>query len=650
MTTSRTILLIFLLLFGLTCSVKAINSLQNTPSRAARRHFENALEARNLLDYQNAISHLERAIARSPNYYDAHLLKATIFSKTGHFEQSIVHYEKAIKIDPSGRQEVHLHLAEAYHKTGKYLLAKNQYEQFLKLEGSSQALQDQAKRGVEGCLFAIDAMQNPVPFEPINMGKNINTEFSEYSPALTADEQTIVFTRKVPITDHRGQPTGRYQEDFFAGNLVDGIWSQASPLGSPINTLGNEGAQTLLPDGRFMFFTACNRPYGLGSCDIYFSRRVGGNWSVPVNMGAPVSSPAWDSHPSISADGKTLYFSSARAGSVGPKDIWTSTLDQSGQFWKEPQNLGLVINTTGNELSPLIHPDNQTLYFASDGHPGMGGLDLFVSRRDSLGNWLKPQNLGYPVNTHADEFGLIVGASGKNAYFASDMAGGFGQKDLYHFELHEGARPSPVTYMRGIVFDMKTNERLQAIFLLIDIESGKEIIRSSSDSHTGEFLVAIPTDRELALNVSRDGYLFFSENFNYTETLTGAEPYMRDIPLTPIEHDKTTILRNVFFDTDSYQLKPDSESELAKLVEFLVQNPSITIEIGGHTDNIGSLEYNTELSERRAVGVVSFLTNQGIDPNRLSAKGYAFNKPIASNQTKEGRAKNRRTEFKITSQ
>jgi len=650
MATSRNILFLLLLLFGLAFSVQGNSGLQNEPTRAARRHFENALKAREILDYQAAIQQLERAIARSPNYYDAHLLKATIFSETRQFEQSIVHYERAIEINPSGRPETHFNLAEAYHKTGQYLLAKKQYQRFLELEAGGPTLRKQAEWGVEWCRFAIEAIQNPVPFEPLNLGEKINTEFSEYSPALTADEQTLVFTRKVPTIGHRGHPTRRYQEDFFVSNLVDGHWSQASPLGPPINTPGNEGAQTLLPDGRFMFLTACNRSDGMGSCDIYFSRRVGNSWSLPVNMGTPVNSSAWDSHPSISADGKILYFSSARDGSIGPKDIWMSTLDESGQFWSEPTNLGSVINTTGKEMSPFIHHDNQTLYFASDGHPGMGGLDLFVSRRDSLGYWSTPQNLGYPINTHADEFGLIVGASGVNAYFASDMAGAFGGQDFYHFQLPIEARPNPVTYMKGIVFDAKTNERLQATFLLIDIESGNEMIRSSSDRQTGEFLVAIPTDRELALNVSKDGYLFFSENFNYIETRTSAEPYIRDIPLTPIEQGQVTVLRNVFFDTDSYELKPESEAELVKLVEFLIQNPSITIEIGGHTDNVGSFEYNKELSERRAAVVVSFLTNNGIEPNRLSAKGYSFDKPIASNETDEGRAKNRRTEFKITSQ
>ncbi len=650
MSTSRNILFVSLLLSVLAFSAKCNTGLQIEPSRAARRHFENALKARNLLDYHTAIHQLERAIERSPNYYDAHLLKATIHSESKQFGQSIVHYEKAIGIDPIGRPETHFFLAEAYHKTGKYLLAKKQFQRFLDYETGGPNLRKKAERGVELCQFAIEALQNPVQYEPLNMGEKINTMFSEYSPALTADEQSIVFTRKVPLIGSRGEISGKYQEDFLASKQVDGIWCQASPLGSPINTFGNEGAQALLPDGRSMFFTACNRPDGIGSCDLYFSSLIGGRWSPPINLGAPVNSPAWDSHPSVSSDGKTLYFSSARIGSSGPKDLWMSTLDQSEQFWIEPINLGPLINTPGNEMSPFIHHDNQTLYFASDGHQSMGGLDLYVSRRDSSGNWSTPQNLGYPINTHADEFGLIVGASGINAYFASDMAGAFGGHDVYHFELPINARPNPVNYMRGIVFDAKTNERLQATFLLLDIESGNEIMRSSSDKLSGEFLVAMPTDRELALNVSKDGYLFFSEHFDNTEISTSPEPYIRDIPLIPIQQGQVTVLKNVFFDTDSFALRPESESELLKLIEFLVQNPTITIEIGGHTDNVGSLEHNVELSRGRAASVVNFLTQKGVEPHRLLAQGYAFSIPIASNETIEGKAKNRRTEIKITSQ
>jgi len=272
MATSRNILLVFILFFGLACTVQGNSSLQNAPGRVAKRHFDNALKARNLLDYQTALYQLERAIARTPDYYEAHLLKANIFTETGQFEQSIEPYKRSIEINPTKRPEVHYFLAEAYHKTGQYLLAKEQYEQLLESELGSSTLRQQARKGIEWCLFAIEAKQNPVSFEPENLGENINTEFSEYSPALTADEQTIVFTRKVAVVDDQGNPTGRHREDFFVSSLIDGNWSKAAPLGPPINTLGNEGAQTMLPDGRFIFFTACNRPDGLGSCDIYFFR------------------------------------------------------------------------------------------------------------------------------------------------------------------------------------------------------------------------------------------------------------------------------------------------------------------------------------------------------------------------------------------
>jgi outer membrane protein OmpA-like peptidoglycan-associated protein len=277
----------------------------------------------------------------------------------------------------------------------------------------------------------------------------------------------------------------------------------------------------------------------------------------------------------------------------------------------------------------------------------MGGLDIFYSRHDSLGNWSVPVNLGYPINTHGDEFSLIVGASGLNAYFASDQYGGFGDTDLYHFELYEEARPAPVTYMRGLVFDKESERRLQATFELTDLTSGQMIMQSSSDPRTGEFLVAIPTGKPLGVNVSHPGFLFFSEHFSYEEARTGADPYLRDIPLQPIKTGEAVVLRNVFFDTDRYDLKTASQSELAKLVELLQRNPRMKIEISGHTDNVGTFAYNLELSENRAKSVMQFLVEAGVDKNRISHKGYADTMPVDTNESDSGRANNRRTEFKI---
>jgi len=641
----RHFLFAFLVLFCLDGIAQTADQL-TTRNQRARRSFERAIAAWRQSDHNRTIAELRLAIESDPNFVEAHLLMGEVYFSREHYAQSIMPYQKALEINPALFPQARYYLGAAQLKTGQYEQARDNFLKFLELPGISESLKNASNAGLETCRFAIEAMANPVPFEPRNLGPAINTELPEYSPALTTDEQTMIFTRKIPVMDRGGMPTVRYHEDFFISHYRDGEWTPARNLGPPINTIGNEGAQSLSADGRHLFFTACNRDDGFGSCDLYYSQKTGNEWSRPVNMGPVVNTPAWDSQPSVSPDGRTLYFSSARRGSIGKMDIWHTTLDEQGN-WTQPRNLGPVINTEGREMSPFIHPDNQTLFFASDGHPGMGGLDIFYSRRDENGKWSKPINLGYPINTYGDEFSLIVGAGGVNAYFASDQLGGFGDTDIYHFELYEEARPNPVTYMRGVVFDKESQRRLQANFELTDLESGQVIMQSTSDPRSGEFLVAIPTGRPLGLNVSHPGFLFFSEHFSYEETRTGADPYLRDIPLQPIKAGEAVVLRNVFFDTDRYDLKPESQSELAKLVELLQRNPRMKIEISGHTDNVGSFAYNLELSENRAKSVMQFLVEAGVDINRISHKGYADTMPVDTNETDSGRANNRRTEFKI---
>ncbi len=618
----------------------------SSDNRRARRAFERAEEAYRYYDYETAKEELEQALDRDDAFIEAHLLLADIFFQQEKYEKSIEPWQAAIAIDSLFFPAAHHYLGVALLKNGRYEEAKNSFSTAISMNKLRETMMDRSRKYLASCLFALDALKNPVDFDPINPGPSINSPYSEYSPALTADEQTLIFTRKIPMNERRGDDRLTYHEDFFISHYREGSWTKAENLGPPLNTDGNEGAQTITADGRNMYFTACNRPDGFGSCDIYYSHLRRGVYSRPVNVGRPLNSAAWESQPSISADGNTIYFASNRLGSIGETDIWMATRSATG-IWNEPENMGPVINTSGRELSPFIHHDNQTLYFASDGHPGMGGLDIFFSRRNEDGNWGKPINIGYPINTHGDEFALIVGASGRYAWFATDKEGGYGESDLYTFELHPEARPQAVAYMKGMVFDSETEKPLGAAFELIDVQSGDVIIESESKPEDGAFLVAIPTGKELALNVSKSGYLFFSEYFFYEDVKTSPEPYLENIPLKAIDEGQSVVLRNIFFETDSYELSITSYPELEKLLLFLEQNPGISIEISGHTDDTGTFEYNLELSKRRAGSVRDFLTNNGISAERISYKGYADTRPVDTNETEEGRANNRRTEFRI---
>jgi outer membrane protein OmpA-like peptidoglycan-associated protein len=452
-----------------------------------------------------------------------------------------------------------------------------------------------------------------------------------------------MFTRQPAHIDNPA-PFGQLQEDFYISYYSDNSWQKAFNAGPPLNTRQNEGAQTLSSGGNYMFFTACDRPRGLGSCDIYFSVFNNGNWSEPSNLGNPVNSPSWESQPSISSDGKMLFFSSNRPGGMGGKDLWFSKFSFNN-IWKDPVNLGKVINSIGDEMSPFIHFDGRTLYFASDGRAGMGGFDIYITRMNTDSSWTEPKNLGYPINTFNDEMGLVIESEGQRAYFSSirDKSNG---KDIFYFYLYENVQPNPVSYMKGKVYDKETGKLLKAEYELINLSNGNVTLKNFTDE-TGNFLVCLPSGYNYGINVSKTGYLFYSENFMLEKEHTIMEPFIKRINLCPIKVGEKMQLSNVFYEVDSWDLKKESISELNNLANLLSENKALIMEIGGYTDSTGTDEYNLVLSEKRALSVVNYLIGKGISIKRLKYKGYGNTYPIGNNVTEEGRKLNRRTEAKI---
>jgi flagellar motor protein MotB len=597
-------------------------------------------------EYRNAEHLLKEAIDADTLFFEAYILLGELYEQTKADTNAIEAYRRAVQLAPDKYPAAFFYLASLEFSNGMYEPALEHYENYLSYKGTQEKNRKIAEKNILNSRFAIEALKNPVPFAPVNLGSNINTEANEYFPSLTADNQTLLFTRLVKDTESF---TGR-QEDFFTSTRSGNEWQPATNIGPPINTVYNEGAPTLSADGNILIFTACESVNGYGPgrsgygrCDLFISERMGTNWSAPRNMGSPVNTRYWESQPAVSSDGRSLYFVSNRDGHY---DIYVTVMDDDGN-WTEPEKLGKNINTDGYEGSVFIHPDNQTLYFSSDGHVGMGGLDIFMSRRDTAGEWGTPVNLGYPINTHRDENSILVSADGMLAMFASDREEGFGGLDLYAFDLYEEVRPQFVTYFKGIVFDEKTGEKLHARFELTDLMNGEVAVRSFSNAGSGEFLVSLPTDRDYALTVSKDGYLFFSENFSLSGVHLTTDPYLKDIPLKPIQAGEAVILRNIFFETDKYDLKESSLIELQKLLDFMKHNSGLRMEIGGHTDNVGTNEYNLQLSQNRAKAVHDYLISAGIKPERIVYKGYGDSYPIDSNETEEGRARNRRTEFKV---
>jgi outer membrane protein OmpA-like peptidoglycan-associated protein len=618
----------------------------STKSKKALKLYMEGQENYSVEKYGDAEILFKEAIEKDSEFIEAYLTLAQMYEELDRDTSAISYYKKALDIDADKYPSAFFYVAELEFGNGYYNDALTHYSAYITYPNINNDNKSNSLKHIADCKFAIDAIAHPVPFNPINMGVNVNTDRDEYFPCLTADNQTLLFTRLLAAPETF---TGK-QEDFFICYKSGDDWSAAKNIGPPINSNRNEGAPSLSVDGNTLVFTACeglngyeNGRRGYGRCDLFVSTRNGIKWTAPYNIGQPLNSRYWESQPSLSSDGKTLYFISNRNNNY---DIWVSELDENNE-WSNPEMLGPNINTGGYEGSVFIHPDNQTLYFSSDGHIGMGMLDIFYSRIDSSGNWGEPINLGYPINTHKSENSILISTDGELALFASDRPEGNGGLDLYAFQLYEIARPQPVTYMKGVVFDSETKKKLQARFELIDLKTGKIVTQSYSNKGNGEFLVCLPTNSDYALNVSKNGYLFYSENFNLIGEQTLTEPEHKDIPLQPIKVGESVVLKNIFFETDKFDLKNKSRIEIDKLFELLNKNPEIRIEISGHTDNVGSEIYNVELSKNRAKAVYDYLIAKGINPDRLSYKGYGEAKPIDTNDTESGRHSNRRTEFKV---
>ncbi|WP_342084288.1 OmpA family protein [Dyadobacter sp. OTU695] len=639
---------VILFCFALGISTLQYVSAQDvTLSRTARQVYDKAQKAWQERQLSEATELFEKVLQIEPNSYDTHLRLAQIYELQRKTDLTRKHYYKAISLKADAPQSATAFqwIGRDHFNLQRYDSAQFYFEKALALFPPKSSLGRLAEKSVISSRFAQQATKNPLTIEKKSLGDTVNFLGTQYFPVLTADDETLIFTGLTENRDENIYFTRRLKGGSSTDRSSADRWDIPEEISKSINTTNNEGTCTVSADGRTLVFTACNRPDGHGSCDLYISHKEGKEWSQPLNLGQQVNSREWESQPSLSADGHTLYFASDRKGGVGKRDIWVTRLDDKKQ-WTAPKNLGTIINTTDDENAPFIHANGRTLFYSSNGLPGMGGFDIFITQKIDTA-WALPVNIGYPINTVSDQVGLFIAANGENAYYTDDNTEkGSGRSLLYTFRVPETLKKAiiPTRYAKGKVFDKKTGTVLASEIDLFDLKTQTKVGSFSSDSQNGSFLAVLNSGGEYAFFVSRAGYLFKSLSFSVDDTHSFVD---LEIPLEAIEKDRAEVLNNIFFKTGEYILDEKSKVELNKLADFLSKNKTIKIEISGHTDDVGSDSENVALSQRRAQSVQYYLQQSGIATDRILAKGYGETKPMAPNDSDENRQKNRRIEWRI---
>lgn len=601
--------------------------------------YEKALDMLRDGMIKEAVPVLAESVKEDSNFVDAYLSLAGVLGQLKKYDQSVKLYEKARSKDSLYFQIYNLPYSINLAGQGKFEEALTAIQQFLsypKLNERSIKSGEYRKRCYEFAIqYAAAHPSGSYHFSPVNLGDSVNTEASEYYPSVTVTDSLLVFTRR----------TGARREDFIESPISNKGFGKWKLIEGDINEETNKGALSVSQDGEWMLFAGQLSGQSYKSFDIYISYYTPDGWSEPQNMGENINTDFYETAPTLSPDKRALYFVSNRPGGYGGSDLYVSYRQPNGK-WGPAQNMGPTINTAGDEMAPFIHADNQTLYYTSDGLPGYGGSDIFVSHRQPGGEWGKPENLGYPINTIENEGSLAVSADGLTAYYASDRADSRGGLDLYKFELRPDIRPYRTLYVKGIVTDSKTGKPLPSSVELTDNSTQQPLMKVQTDEK-GEYFITLPIGKDYTFTVNRKGYLFYSEVYALSQRKADSV-YKKDIALQPVALNAEITFQNILFTTGSYQLPKDASVELDKLVQVLTENPNLKVEISGHTDNIGKPEDNLQLSSNRAKSIVDYLTEKGISRQRLSYKGYGALQPVADNGTEEGRAKNRRTTFRVT--
>ncbi|MVN77255.1 OmpA family protein [Hymenobacter sp. HMF4947] len=640
-------------------------ALATTPTVAQQAQVPASItdnKARNLYEKAQSLYYRERQPQQAllvwqqltdkyPDLGEPYLRKASLQLTMGDHAAAFAAYKKGLSLLPldATRAGDYFLLGKLAAEVGDYPTIRLAYTNYLAATPTNKTQVEFAQLQLKNCDYAAEAMAHPTGPTPERLGAPLNQFRDQYFPVLTADNRFLIFTvRRNP--EKRGQEN---EDVLISAVEADGKFGVPQSISQVINSRENEGAATISGDGKTLVFTSCGRAGGVGDCDLYISHRRGNQWTAPRNLGVLVNSKNWDSQPSLSADGRTLYFASNRSGGLGGFDIYVSSIG-ADDAWGQARNLGAPVNTTRDDLAPFIHASGTTLYYATNGLVGLGGYDIFRSEQDAKSQWSAPRNLGYPLNTFANEASLFITSDNKRAYCTrteppqpGDAPGLPPAILLYGSEVPAAARARETsTYAQGRVFDAVTKKPINAMVQLFDLNTNDLTQQVYSDAETGEYTAVLNEGRAYAMYAAAPGYLLKSLNFDYSAPHS-FDPLTLDIYLDPAKSGRSAVLNNLFFDSNQAVLKPRSRTELSRLIEFLRQDANLRVEVAGHTDNVGTPAANLTLSERRAQAVLAYLAAHGVPAARLRAKGYGETKPLFANDTEAHRAQNRRIELRI---
>ncbi|TVP50673.1 MAG: OmpA family protein [Mongoliibacter sp.] len=612
-------------------------------SRAIKMHEEgNELVLRR--QYAEAIEKYKASINREANFLESYVKWGRILLTSGRSQEALEVVERGERRAAKASDQVKGDFG--WLKTHIYLSLGQFQEALREFQDVDLILASEFKRSPnymetkEQMDFLNENLQKELVIKKEKLPEPINEFTLQYFPVLTADSRKILFTKRDGTQDNQ-------KEDIYVSYLADDgeSWTLPAGISENINTYYNEGTCTISADGNILIYTSCDAPDSFGSCDLYVAYKVNNIWQRSSNMGKNVNSRSWESQPSLSADGRILFFSSNRRGGFGGNDIWYSVRNDDGS-WAEAKNLGSTVNTPKDEVSPFIYFNNEILFFASNGHRGFGGMDLFVSRVVD-GEFTEPENLGYPINDHQDQFSLFITAQRDYAYYTetSYAEGKVERSFLYRFKFpDEIALGEKLIVTQGKVLNSKTGEPVDAKLSLVSLANDSTMYQFRSDGKTGDFMMLYPDKSFSGLYVEKEGYLPKIYNVE-RDNLKDQESL--EISLTPIGPGEEFVFENIFFDFDKDELKQESMSSLKRLRDFLVTNYNVNIYIVGHTDNVGSAAYNESLSLRRAESVKRYLLENGIKEGRAIPVGKGDREPIRPNDSADNRAMNRRITISI---